>query len=310
MSDSFVLVIGTSCLDIKGSPSRNLQQGVSVQGRIRASVGGVGRNIAENLARLGVPTVLLSAVGEDRSGHRIMTQAFEVGVDIQHVKVEQGMETGAYIALLNQDGSLAYGLDDTRIAHAITPQYIYNNRSLFRDADMVILDASLPSPTLKTAFRLARNYQVPVCADPTASSLAKRLCPYLGDLVLVTPNIHEAEALVRQPIPADDPSAVLAAAKQLVSLGCQIVVITMAEEGLCYATNEESGFVPALHTEVADLTGGGDALTAAIVFAALNDIPISEAMRLGCSAASLTIACTQTVVPDLTLELLYENLSV
>jgi pseudouridine kinase len=79
---------------------------------------------------------------------------------------------------------------------------------------------------------------------------------------------------------------------------------------LCYATNEESGHVPALVTEVADLTGGGDALTAAIVFSLLNEIHVSEAMRLGCSAASLTIANHQTVAPELTLEVLYDNLSI
>ena len=64
-----------------------------------------------------------------------------------------------------------------------------------------------------------------------------------------------------------------------------------------------------MQTEVVDLTGGGDALTAAVVFALLNDIPVSEAMRLGCSAASMTIACNQTTAPDLTLESLYDNLS-
>ncbi len=100
------------------------------------------------------------------------------------------------------------------------------------------------------------------------------------------------------------------ASKSLVAQGVQIAVITMAEQGLCYATSTESGHVPAVRTEIADLTGAGDALTAAIIFALLNDIPISEAMRLGCSAASLTIACHQTVVPDLTLESLYNNLSV
>jgi pseudouridine kinase len=104
--------------------------------------------------------------------------------------------------------------------------------------------------------------------------------------------------------------AAVVAAKQLVALGVEIAVITLAEHGLCYATSGESGRVPAVRTEVVDLTGGGDALTAAIIFALLNEIPVSEAMPLGCSAASLTIASEHTVVPDLTLELLYDNLAV
>lgn len=309
MDDTQVLIIGTACLDMKGQALQPLTEGISIPGIIHSSVGGVARNIAENLGRLGVSTTLLSAVGEDRSGQRILAQAAEAGVDINHVLIVPGIDTGAYMALLDHQGMLTYGLDDTRISGAIRPQGIYRNRKLFRDASMIVLDASLPPDTLQTIFRLAKHYQVPVCADPTSATLAHRLQPHLRDLLLVTPNIQEAQVLCETPIPPDDQDAAMAAAKRLVALGVQIAVVTMAEQGLCYATSEESGKVPAVQTEVVDLTGGGDALTAAIVFALLNEIPVSEAMRLGCSAASLTISCSQTAVPDLTLELLYDNLS-
>jgi pseudouridine kinase len=129
-------------------------------------------------------------------------------------------------------------------------------------------------------------------------------------LLLAAPNVQEAQVLCERSVKPEAYDSVLAAAKCLVAMGVEIAIITMAEKGLCYATSEESGSVPAIQTEVVDLTGGGDALTAAVVFALLNDIPVSEAMRLGCSAASLTIACNQTTVPNLTLELLYDNLSV
>lgn len=309
MDEPRVLIIGTACLDMKGQAMQPLMGGISIPGIIHSSVGGVARNIAENLGRLGVPTTLLSAVGEDRPGQRIMAQAAEAGIDISHMLIVPGMNTGAYLALLDHRGMLAYGLDDTRISTTIRPQYVYRNRQLFRDASMIVLDASLPADTLKTIFRLAEQYQVPVCVDPTSATLAHRLQPYLRNLLLVTPNIQEAQVLCGCQIPVRDQDAAMVAAKKLIALGAQITVVTMAEQGLCYATSEEGGQVPAVQTEVVDLTGGGDALTAAIVFALLNEIPVSEAMRLGCSAASLTVSCNQTVVPDLTLELLYDNLS-
>lgn len=310
MDDPHVLVIGTSCLDVKGQAGQPLQRGTSVPGVIHSSAGGVARNIAENLARLGVSTTLLSAVGDDRTGQRILAQAAEAGIDIGQMLLVPGTDTGAYLALFDHQGRLVFGLDDTRITAAIRPRYIYDNRRLFRDASMIVLDASPGAETLRTIFRLARHYRVPVCADPTSVTLASRLRPHLQDLVLAAPNVQEAEVLCRCRIPAADHGAALAAAKTMVSQGVQIAIITMAEEGLCYATSEESGSVPAVQTEVVDLTGGGDALTAAVVFALLNDIPVSEAMQLGCSAASLTIACDQTTVPNLTLELLYDHLSV
>ncbi len=309
MHDPHVLVIGTSCLDMKGQAAQPLIEGASIPGLIHSSVGGVARNVAENLARLGVPTILLSAVGDDRPGQRILAQAIEAGVNMDHMLMVPDTETGAYLALLDHEGHLAYGLDDTRITAAIRPSTIYHNRKLFRDAAMVVLDASLARPTLKTIFRLAKQYKVPICADPTSITLAHRLIPHLDSLLLAAPNVPEAQVLCGCPVVEGDRDSVMATAKRMVALGIQIAIITMAEEGLCYATSEESGTVPAVQTEVVDLTGGGDALTAAVVFALLNEIPVSEAMRLGCSAASMTIACNQTTAPNLTLESLYDNLS-
>ncbi len=309
MIDSYVLVIGAASIDIKGRPLRELQRGTSAHGRIRTSVGGVARNIAENLSRLGVPTVLLSAVGNDRSGQRVVSQALEAGIDISHLLVEPTGNTGAYLALMDETGSLTFGLDDMRIANSIRPNYVYRHRRLFRDASMVVVDANLPPETLETVFRLAQRYQIPICADPTSAPLANRLRPYLPDLLLITPNMREAEVLSGQNLPQQDRDAALSMAKLLVSRGVEIAIITMAELGLCYATLDESGHVPAVRTEIVDLTGAGDALTAGVIFALLNDIHVSEAVRLGCSAASLTIACDHTVVPDLTLEMLYDNLS-
>jgi pseudouridine kinase len=91
-------------------------------------------------------------------------------------------------------------------------------------------------------------------------------------------------------------------------MGVDTAIITLADKGLAYATSEESGRVPAISIEVADPTGGGDALTGAVVFGLVNNFPVSEAVRLGVSAASLTLTSTHTVFPELTLERLYEQL--
>jgi pseudouridine kinase len=91
-------------------------------------------------------------------------------------------------------------------------------------------------------------------------------------------------------------------------MGVDTAVITLAEKGLAYATSEESGRVPAISIEVEDPTGGGDALTGAVVFGLVNGFSVSEAVRLGISAASLTLTSSHTVFPELSLERLYEQL--
>ena len=87
-----------------------------------------------------------------------------------------------------------------------------------------------------------------------------------------------------------------------------MAIVTLAEVGLCYASSQEKGHIPAIECEVADATGAGDALTAGVVYGLVNGFPISEAVRLGVSAATLTLTCVDTVCPDLSLERLYDQL--
>jgi pseudouridine kinase len=304
-----VLVIGASSLDVKGRALAPLVPGISNHGLIRSSMGGVGRNIAENLARLGVPTILLSAIGADSTGKRLLAHAAESGIDTRHVLIGPEGRTDSYLAILDHHGGMHVSIDDMNSLNRITPRYVNDRRRLFRDATMVVLDANLPPKTLKTIFRLARKYHLPVCADPTSQNLASRLCPYLDQLYMVTPNPTEAEALLRQG-PINGRNAAIAAAKQLVARGVEIAVITLAEMGVCYATSNESGHIPALDIQVVDFTGAGDALSAAVIFGLLEEMPIGEAIRLGISAAALTIQTRETVCPDLSLEKLYDQLVV
>jgi pseudouridine kinase len=123
---------------------------------------------------------------------------------------------------------------------------------------------------------------------------------------MITPNVAEAQILCNCPI--NDENEAMTAARYLVSEGVEIALITLAEEGVVYATANSSGHIPAVATEIVDSTGASDAMTATIVFGLLNDIPIDEAVRLAASAAALTLACTDTVCQDLSLELLYDHL--
>ena len=96
-----VLVIGAANLDIKGRPEDAIVRGTSVPGRIRSSLGGVARNVAENLARLEVETVLITAVGDDDAGERILGRAAGRGIDISRSLIVEGRRSGAYMALMS-----------------------------------------------------------------------------------------------------------------------------------------------------------------------------------------------------------------
>ncbi len=301
----WVVVVGAASIDTKGRARRELIPATSNPGEIRVSAGGVGRNIAENLGRLGVPTLLLSAVGDDEAGRHILEVTAAGGVDVSQVIVSHS-RSAAYLAVLDEKGAMRLSIDDMAIIEEVTPRYIYDRRRFISGARMVVMDANLSPAAIASALRLATKAGVPVCVDPVSVALAPRLKDHLSYISIITPNAQEAGVLSESPV--RDRFEATAAAQKLVSLGVEVAIITLAEAGLCYATSQEKGHIPAIECEVADATGAGDALTAGVVFGLVNDFPISEAVRLGVSAATLTLTSVDTVCPDLSLERLYDRL--
>jgi pseudouridine kinase len=306
--DGPVLVIGASGIDLVGRLQSDLHQGSSTAARIRTSFGGAARNVAENLVRLGHEVTLMTAVGDDEPGERLLQQLVEAGVDTGHVLCCQDRATGTYLAVVDRAGELRFALDDMRVMRSLTPDYLKSHESAFREASVLVLDMNLEPKTLRTAVSLARKAGLPIFADPTSAALAARMVPYLDRMYFISPNSEEVKVLSGINLDPEDRDQVLSTANSLVGKGVEIVVITLSEFGLCYATQEAVGFIPAIATDITDPTGAGDALTAAVIFALLNDIPLDDAMRLGVSAASLTLRYPGAVRPDLSLEELYNHL--
>jgi len=307
-TDRPVIAVGSCGLDIVGRAAEAIRPGTSNPAVLRMSPGGVARNVAENLARLGTDVYLLSAVGDDAEGRLILTQAREAGVNVDHVLTIPDARTGTYLAVLDELGNLQLAMDDMRIAEAVSPEHLRSCKELMAEASVIFLDGNLTPRSLALAVRLAKQAGVPVAADPTSISLALRFETLLDDLWMLIPNEAEAGALMVAQGAQMDRVRGLEAARQLVARGVEAAVVTLSEFGVAYASTDGSGLVPAVQTEILDPTGAGDALTAAVLFALLNDIPLDEAVRLGASAAALTLRTPGSVVPGLSLELLYDQL--
>jgi pseudouridine kinase len=169
-------------------------------------------------------------------------------------------------------------------------------------------DGSLSSSALETLARLTRQYELPFVADPSSVRLAQKLQPHLADLALVVPNEIEAAVMAGREFGGHSPEASLESALHLRQAGVETAIVTMSDFGLVYATSGETGHIPARYSQVVDSTGTGDAVTAAIMFGLTNNLPAVEAIRLGAAAASLTLQSSDTVVPNLSLDMLYDHL--
>ncbi len=309
MDREYVLVIGSAVLEISGKSEDRIRTGRRQFGKVHYSVSGVARNIAENLARLEIDTFLLSAVAEDDFGQHLIDQSTDAGIHCNHLLQVSGARTATSLILAHSENRTTR-LDDFAIVEFIDSDYLMEHEWLFENAALVVIDATLQVETLDTLFELAVRHGVRVCADPTSPLMADRLCRYIPNLYLIVPNASETASLCDLQEPATERDQAISTAQDLVSLGANIAVVTLGEQGLAYADSSGGGYIRAIHTEVIDTSGAGDAFSGAAIFGILNDVPIDEAMRLGVTAASLTLASEETVLPTLSQELLYDELSV
>lgn len=306
-SGKMVLIIGAAGLDVVGRLNSE-PSNTTNPGHVHISSGGVARNVAENLARLGQPVQLISAIGDDSSGHFLLDELAHAGVGIDGCLISKTCPTGIYMASLLPNGSRYHALIDQQITREITPDYLASRKDLFQQADMLFFDANLSPESIRKIYQIARRYRVPVCADPTSTSLTCRLQPYLKDTSILTVNSSEAADLCAMDFDASQLDENITAGRKLHDLGVQTAIIQMGEYGVCYVSPETSGHIPAITTPVMDPTGAGDAFTGAMLYGILNDLSMDDSIQLGVSAASLTIRNSGSVVHTLNLEMLYDHL--
>ena len=310
MDGEYVLVVGSTILDIRGTVEHPLKAGTRQFGHIHQGVSGVARNIAENLARLEIETVLLSAIADDDMGQHLVTHSIQAGIDCSHMMRVSGARTAMTLTVQNSNEEITSIIDDYSIMQYLDSDYLLEHETLFEEASLIVIDATLTEDALDTLFELAAEYEIDVCADPTSPLLAGRLCNYIDNLYLIVPNASETVALCSIDEPATDRDSAIKTAQQLVNMGAEIAVVTLGDQGLAYADNSGGGYIRAIQTEVIDSSGAGDAFSGAVIFGILNNVPVDEAMRLGVTAASLTLASEETVLPTLSQELLYDELLV
>ena len=281
------VVVGGANMDIKARSARQVVAGTSNPGHVVRSPGGVGRNVAENLARLGTPTVLVAAVGSDALGDELVSATSASGVDVRLVRRVAG-RTGTYVAVLDDVGELIVAVSDMAATEALEASDVRAAESAVTGAGLVVLDGNLSRATLIAAWDLAIEAEVPVVIDPVSVPKAAALADLLDGkrpLFAITPNLDEL--------------AVLGDCVDLVARGIELVWVRTGPEGSRLVTSEGSTRLPSTPAEVVDVTGAGDAMLAAFCHGVLSGYDVVDAARLGHRAAALTVASPATVRPDL-----------
>lgn len=173
-SGTYAAVVGGVNVDIGGQSYAPLVARDSNPGRVRISLGGVGRNIAHNMSLLGVDVRLLTAFGDDLHAQRVAASCGELGIDISHALQVPGGTTSTYLFLNDVDGDMALGLSDMDICERITPAYLASNLSLLNNAQVIVADTNIPAESLQY---LVTHCTPPVFVDPVSTAKRARSSP-------------------------------------------------------------------------------------------------------------------------------------
>ncbi len=294
-------MIGGANVDVKARSSAPLLTGTSNPGHTVLVPGGVGRNVAENLARLGTPVALVSAVGADPLGDHLLAATAAAGVDVAEVRRSHAHPTGTYTATLAPDGELAVAVADMGAIDALRADDLPDG--LIAGAALLVVDGNLAPAVVGHALRVAAASGVPVVVDPVSVPKAARLRPVLGGPVhTITPNRDELTALTAPDPDAPDPDVATAAAR-LHDRSVGLVWVRLGTEGSLLVGPDATTRLAPVHTparDVVDVTGAGDAMLAAYCHALMGGAAPGEAAAYGHAAAALTVSVPETVHPALT----------
>jgi pseudouridine kinase len=288
-----LICIGGANIDRKLRTLGALCMGTSNPASQRETPGGVARNVAENLARLGLPAQLISAVGDDAAGRALLAGAAEAGLSTQGTLVAAGEVTGSYTAVLDDAGAMVLALAAMPLAERLTPDFLRRSSAQRQQARLIVLDLNLPADSLALLLQEARNTAALVIAVAVSEPKMRRLPEDLRGLHGLILNRGELRAAA-----TGTEDAALASLHQR---GVRQVIVTDGGAGLiCSEAGSPPQRLTPPATPVVDVTGAGDAFAAGVC-AALYQNPAQDlvtACQLGLQLAALTLQTEATVHPD------------
>jgi len=275
-------VIGNVAVDETISVSTMPEAGASILGREETrDLGGKGANQAVVMARSGLPTTLVAAVGEDFRAQTIRNQLASEPVEAKLLTLA-GHSSDFSIIFTTPDGENAI-VTTTDSAGSLTPAESIAALDTAAFGDLIVLQGNLSEATTRGLLAEARRRGLVTAFNP---SPLQRYFSDLWPLIdIAFLNRGEAQSLTG--------SSDTAAAERLLQSGVRHVVLTLGGDGALLASRGAAiAIIPAVATSVIDTSGAGDTFMAvALASAALRGVELdTRAIRHAAAASALTVS--------------------
>lgn len=298
----YILVLGASIVDIIGFSRKKYQKRDSIPGQIKISLGGVCRNIAENLARVNVNTEFISILGGDDQGKNILNNSIKIGYNMSNSLILEDEYTPTYMAVLNEDGEMESAIVDMECLNKMDSSFIDSKASIIENAEYVILDAD--NPELLEYILTKFEGKTKFILDPVSATKAKKVEHLIKYFHTIKPNRLETELLCGFKIESDND--LIKAANYFRSLGVENVFISLDADGIYYKNSKEEGKIRTTAVEVKNVTGAGDSFVAGVGYGYMNNLSIKDTIKYAIAMSIVTITHEETINPSMSEEFVNE----
>ena len=288
-----ITIIGNSVIDVLAKPinAKVFETGSQPVEQIKLAFGGDALNEAVVLTRLGKKVDLISKVGKDEAGSRVLSFLKDSGISVDKIIIEDGIDTSVNVVLIDEQGE-RYFLTNTegsqrKLAEDDIYPYLDSAKDIVSFAS-IFVSPLLDIPAMTRLFRKIKEKDRILVADmtkPKNGECLEDLKELLPSVDYILPNEDEIALLTGVHDPAVN-------AELLVKAGVSCAVIKCGSEGCLIKTEKEMYHIPTYPVEnCVDTTGAGDSFAAGFLWALSEGMPLMECGCFACAAASCTVEC-------------------
>lgn len=293
-----MVVVGAVFVDVKGFPEDNYIPTGRNAGRVEFVHGGVGRNVAEDIANVELRPRFVSLVDDNAEGEAVLKKLRNHKVNTDYVlSVPDGM--GMWLAVFDNSGDLAGSISKRPDPSALVKLLEEKGDQIFADADSIVVEIDLDKEVVKQVFKYAEKYHKKVYAVVANMSIASQRRDFLQSTDCFVCNVLEAGILFVADFTQLSPEELCEELSQrVVSARIPAVVVTMGSKGSVYADMQgNKGVCPAETVQVRDTTGAGDAFCAGVAMGLTYGKTMPEALEIGTRLAASVITVSENVCP-------------
>ena len=293
-----IVVIGAVFVDVKGYPEAAFIPNGRNVGRVEQIHGGVGRNVAEDIANCELRPTFISLVDNSGTGEDVIRKLNNHKVNTQYMRrTRDGM--GTWLAVFDNDGDVCASISNRPNLQPIADILDEYGDEIFAHADSVICEIDIDKEIVKRVFKLAKKYGKKVYSVVANMSIALERRDFLKSIDCFVCNIQEAGILFFDDYTGKTPLEMADIISQkVIAAKIPSMIVTMGGEGAVYADiNGDRGFCPARKVDVKDTTGAGDSFCAGVAVGLTYGKTLAEACEIGAHLAASVIVTSENVCP-------------